>query len=382
MSEPKRRLHPETIAIHSAAKRPETGDVMPPIHLSTTFVRAPDGSYPSGFDYIRSGNPGREELETCLSELEIAEVAVATPSGMAATHAVFSALDPGDRVLVPLDTYYGTKNLLHTHFERWGLEVESIDMSSPTVIERALERRTRLIWLETPSNPCITITDLGHAIAAAQRHGTLVACDNTWATPVLQRPLELGADIVVHSTTKYIAGHSDAMGGAVLFRERSETAERVREAQTEAGLTPAPFDCWLIRRGLYTLACRMKTHCENAQRLAEFLETQDGVERVHFPGLASDPGHEVAKRQMSDFGGMLSFVVHGGRERAFDLVNSLSIARPATSLGGPETLIEHRASIEGEGTQAPEGLLRVSVGLEHPEDLTADFGEALAASTA
>lgn len=380
MSDSKRPLHPETLAIHGTTRRHETGDIMPPIHLSTTFERAEDGSYPGGYDYIRSGSPNRDELEDCLRQLEGGAVAVATPSGMAATHAVFSALDPGDRVLIPLDTYFGTKTLLGAHFERWGLTVESVDMSSPAAIESALAEPARLLWLETPSNPCINITDLHHAISAAHDRGALVVCDNTWATPVLQRPLELGADAVVHSTTKYMAGHSDTMGGAVIFREESEITERVREAQTEAGLTPSPFDCWLVRRGLYTLACRVRTHCENARRLAELLESQPGVERVHYPGLPSDPGHAAAAKQMADFGGMLSFVVEGGRERAFQVANRLTLARRATSLGGPETLIEHRASIEGAATQAPEGLLRVSVGLEHPVDLLEDFARALAAA--
>lgn len=377
MSEPKRQLRPETVAVHGTSRRYETGDIMPPIHLSTTFERAEDGTYPGGYDYIRSGSPNRDELEDCLRQLEGGTVAVATPSGMAATHAVFSALAPGDRVLIPLDTYFGTKTLLASHFERWGLIVESVDMSSPAEIERALTEPTRLLWLETPSNPCISITDLRHAVAAARDVGALVACDNTWATPVLQRPLALGADIVVHSTTKYMAGHSDTMGGAVIFREESEVAARVREAQTEAGMTPAPFDCWLVRRGLYTLACRMRSHCETAQHLADFLRRQDGVERVHYPGLPGDPGHAVAREQMSAFGGMLSFVVEGGRERAFAVANQLELARRATSLGGPETLIEHRASIEGPATQAPEGLLRVSVGLEHVDDLIEDFAQAL-----
>ena len=299
------------------------------------------------------------------------------PSGMSATHAVFSALSPGDRVFIPTDTYFGTTTLLKSHFERWGLEVATVDLTQPEEAAAGITSGTRLVWIETPSNPRIAMTSIGDTVKLAHSAGALTACDNTWATPILQRPFEFGVDIVVHSTTKYLAGHSDTMGGVVIFREASELTQRVRDQQTVAGIVPSPLDCWLVRRGLYTLSCRMRTHCENAQALAEHLSTNPKVERVHYPGLTSDPGHEVATSQMNGFGGMLSVILPGGRDRAFAVASRLKLIRRATSLGGPESLVEHRASIEGPETQAPEGLLRVSVGLEHIDDLCSDFDQAL-----
>ncbi len=350
---------------------------MPPIHLSTTFRRADDGTYPGGYEYVRDNNPNRQELEECLAALEGGATAIATPSGMAATHAVFSALEPGDRVVVPRDTYFGTSHLLQTHFTRWGLEVVTADLTDAEGLQDVIRPGTRLVWIETPSNPCIAVTDIVRVVEAARRAGALVACDNTWATPILQRPLELGADVVVHSTTKYMAGHSDTMGGAVVCAREDELSETLRSLQKDAGLVPAPLDCWLVRRGLFTLACRMRNHCDNALELAQALAAHAEVSHVHYPGLPSDPGHAAASRQMDAFGGMLSFIVDGGRARAFDVCARLRLVTAATSLGGPETLIEHRASIEGPATQAPEGLLRLSVGLEDPADLLTDLDQAL-----
>jgi cystathionine gamma-synthase len=368
----------ETLAVHAgAAPDPATGALRPPIHLSTTFERAEDGSFPSGFAYIRDANPNRQALETALAALEGGAAAITFASGMAATAAVLQALAPGDHVVAPLDAYYGTGKALREHFARWGLEASFVDMTDLGALRAALRPRTRLVWAETPSNPTIAVTDLRAVAEIARAHGALSACDNTWATPFLQRPLSLGLDLVMHSTTKYLSGHSDVMGGAVVVREDGALAQRLRATQSSLGAVPAPFDCWLTLRGLRTLPWRMRAHCDNATAVAAFLAGHPRVERVHYPGLARDPGHAVARAQMSAPGGMLSVVVAGGRAAAFDVAARLRVFTRATSLGGPESLIEHRASIEGPATRAPEGLLRLSIGLEHAGDLVADLRQAL-----
>ena len=368
----------ETLAVHAGgAPEPATGAVMPSIHLSTTFERAKDGSYPSGYDYIRGGNPNRRSLEAALAQLEGGASAIAFASGMAASHAVFQALAPGDHVIAPLDAYFGTAKLLRTQLERWGLEASFVEMSDAAAVQAALRPSTRLIWTETPSNPTMAVTDLRAIVAIAKSRRALTACDNTWATPFLQRPLELGIDLVMHSTTKYLSGHSDAMGGVVVAREDGEVAERLRALQSDGGAVPSPFDSWLVLRGIRTLPWRMRAHCSNAAAVAAFLAGHPRVERVHYPGLASDPGHAVASAQMAEPGGMLSFVVRGGRAEAFDVAARLQLFIRATSLGGPESLVEHRASIEGAATRAPEGLLRLAIGLEHPDDLVEDLRQAL-----
>jgi cystathionine gamma-synthase len=368
----------ETLAVHAAADPdPVSGAVAAPIQPSTTFLRAPDGSFPSGYAYVRDGNPNRRALEQALLQLEGGASAVAFASGMAATMAVFQTLAPGDHVVAPLDAYFGTAKLLREVFVPWGLQASFVDMTDVAAVEAALRPSTRLVWTETPSNPTISVTDLAAVAAVAHRGHALVACDNTWATPFLQRPLALGYDLVVHSTTKYLSGHSDVMGGAVVTREAGALAERLRALQVNGGAVPSPFDCWLVLRGIRTLPYRMRGHCANAAAVASFLATHARVERVHYPGLPGDPGHAIAARQMDAPGGMLSFVVAGGRAEAFALAAKLRLFTRATSLGGPESLIEHRASVEGPSTRAPEGLLRVSVGLEHPDDLVADLAQAL-----
>ncbi len=368
----------ETLAVHAGASvDPVTRAITPPIHLSTTFERAEDGAFPGGYIYTRSGNPTRLALEECLTALEGGAAAAAFASGSAATAAIFQAMEPGDEVIASEDAYYGTPLLLRDHFSRWGLGVNFVDMRDPGVIERAVTPRTRLIWIETPSNPRLHVTDIAACVAIAARCGAKTVVDNTWPTPVLQRPFTLGADLVMHSTTKYLSGHSDVLGGVVIARENDAFFARVREIQGGGGAVPAPFDCWLVLRGIRSLPYRMRGHVEGARRLAAFLAEQSGIERVYYPGLPSDPGHAVASRQMSDFGGMLSIGVRGGRAEAFGLAARLKLVTRATSLGGPETLIEHRASIEGTHSKAPENLLRISVGLEHPDDLIDDFRQAL-----
>lgn len=371
-------LRPETLAIHAGRRiDPTTGAIALPIHLSTTFERAPDGSYPHGYLYSRTENPNREALETCLATLEGGTAAAAFASGSAATLAVLQALRPGDHVLAPQDAYAGTTTLLKTVLVPWGLVVSFVDMTDVAAVERSLQPNTRLVWLETPSNPMLKVTDIVKVAELAHSAGALCVVDNTWATPMLQRPFQLGADIIVHSTTKYLGGHSDVLGGAAIARVDCEFFQRVRHIQKTGGGVAAPFDCWLVMRGIQTLPYRMRAHSENALKIAQWLNQHPQVEAVHYPGLAEHPGYAIAQRQMSQFGGMLSFQVKGGQAAAFKVAAAVQLFHRATSLGGVESLIEHRASIEGAGTLTPENLLRVSVGLEHPEDLIADLARAL-----
>ena len=354
--------------------------IAPPITLSTTFERGEDGSYPGGFDYSRAGNPNRQALEESLAALEGGAGAVAFPSGMAATFGIIFNLSRGDHVVAADDAYYGTGLLLREQFADAGIDTSFADMTDLDEVRSAMRPDTRLVWMETPSNPMIRVSDIEAISRIAREGGALAACDNTWATPLLQRPLDLGADIVMHSTTKYLAGHSDVTGGVAIVREQGETLDALRKVQTDGGLIPGPFDSWLTRRGIESLAPRMAMHCANALDIARFLDAHPGVVRVHYPGLESDPGHALASRQMRDFGGMLSFEVAGGRKEAFAVAAGVKIIARATSLGGTHSLIEHRASVEGAATRAPESLLRLSVGLEHPDDLKEDLARALAAA--
>jgi cystathionine gamma-synthase len=371
----------ETLAVHAGHQPdPGTGAVTPPIHLSTTFERAPDGSFPGGYIYTRDANPNRRALEQCLAELEGGAAAAAFASGMAAASAIFQALGPGDHVLVPDDSYYVTRKLLGEVYGRWRLEHTAVDMTDPAAVAAAIRPATKIIWVETPSNPLMRVTDIAAIVAVARKAGVRVVCDNTWASPVLTCPLGLGADLVMHSTTKYLGGHSDVLSGAVVARADDDLFQRIRTVQVAGGAVASPFDCWLLLRGIRSLPYRMRGHSEHAMAVARFLEAHAAVARVHYPGLASHPAHAVAARQMADFGGMLSLEVRGGRAGAMGMTGRLRLITRATSLGGPETLIEHRASVEGVHTRAPEGLLRMSVGLEHPDDLIADLAQALEAA--
>jgi cystathionine gamma-synthase len=371
----------ETLLVHAGREPdPATGAVAPPIHLSTNFAREADGTLPHGFLYARSENPTRRALELALAPLEGGAVGFAFASGMAATTAVFQSLETGDHVIAPNDAYYGTAKVLREVFGRWGLSSSFVDMTDPGAVERAITPRTRLVWIETPSNPALAVTDIVEVSRMAHAAGTLVVCDNTWATPLLQRPLDLGADVAMHATTKYLAGHGDVTGGALVLREDGELATRLRTVQTVGGAVPSPLDCWLVHRGMRTLAYRMRGHCDNAERVAEFLAGHPAVEIVHYPGLTGDPGHEVALRQMRRYGGMVAVRIRGGANPALAVVSRVRLFTRATSLGGPESLIEHRASSEGPGSTTPPGLLRMSVGLEHPDDLIEDLDQALGAA--
>ena len=367
----------ETLAVHAGHTiDPVTGAVSAPIHLSTTFERDIEGTYSRGFMYTRNNNPNREALERGVSMLEGGQTAAAFGSGTATAMALFQALAPGDHVLAHVDAYYGTSRLLREIFLRWGLEADFIDMSNLEEVKKALRPQTKLAWAETPSNPLLKIVDLAAVAELVHVTGALCVCDNTWA-PVLQRPFELGADLILHSTTKYFGGHCDVAGGIVVAKKDSEFFQLVRAIQYSGGAVPSPFDCWLILRGMRTLPWRMRAHSENGIKAAEFLAKHRKVEGVHYPGLRSHPGYEIARRQMSMFGGMLSFQVKDGRDAAMSVVAKTKIFTRATSLGGVESLIEHRASIEGAGTTSPEGLLRLSIGLENADDLIEDLDQAL-----
>ncbi|HEY3424328.1 MAG TPA: aminotransferase class V-fold PLP-dependent enzyme [Negativicutes bacterium] len=371
----------ETKAIHLGHEvDPQTGAIAAPLYLSTTFERDADGSYPRGHVYSRLSNPNRDALERCLCGLEGGEAAAAFASGLSAITNIFQALSPGDHVIASQDLYHGTTRILKDIFEPWGLKVSFVDTTDLSQVAAAVQNTTKIIYLETPSNPLLTIADISAVAAIAHKIGARCVCDNTWPTPILQRPLELGADIVVHSTTKYFGGHSDVLGGAVISKVKDAFFDKIRMLQQIGGAVPAPFDCWLVLRGIQTLGCRIKNHSENAFAIAKFLQQHSKIERVFYPGLPDHPGHEIALRQMSQFGGMLSFQIRGTKEQAFAFTGRLKIVRRATSLGGVESLIEHRASIEGPQSKTPDNLLRFSVGLENVADLLTDLDDALRAS--
>jgi len=370
----------ETRAVHAGRHiDPATGAVTAPIHLSTTYERGADGQYPRGFSYSREDNPNRHALEECLASLEGGKQALAFSSGLAVATAIVQGLEPGDHIVAPDDVYWGLRRVIGEVFGKWGLETSYVDMTNIDDFHAALRPNTRLVWVETPSNPLMKVTDLT-AIAALTRMAgphVVTVCDGTFGTPVLQQPLDCGIDMVCHSTTKYLSGHSDVIGGALITRHENYLFERARNAQRYGGSVPSPFDCWLTLRGIDTLPWRVRAQSANAMAVAQFLEQQPGVEKVHYPGLASHPGHKIAARQMSAFGGMLSFQVKGTQETAMAVVAAAKLFIRATSLGGAHSLIEHRASIEGPSSRTPQNLIRLSIGLEHSDDLITDLAQAL-----
>lgn len=313
-----------------------------------------------------------------MASLESGVTAVAFASGSAAASAVFHALKPGDHVLCAEDAYFGVLDILREIMLPWQLKVSFVNTTDLDATRAAMTRETRLIWTETPSNPLLGISDLTAIAEMAHRAGAMAVCDNTFATPILQNPLTLGMDLVVHSATKYIGGHSDVMGGIVIARESSELVERIRASQIKCGATPSPFDCWLLRRGVATLHLRVQAQCANAQGIAQHLHAHPAIEKVFYPGLDSHPGHVLAARQMRKFGGIVSFSVRAGEAAAIRAAARVRLLTRATSLGGVESLIEHRASFEGPGTRVPRNLLRISAGVEHLSDLIADLDQALA----
>jgi cystathionine gamma-synthase len=368
----------ETLAVHAGRRPDPSGAVSPPIHLGTTFERDPGGVPLGGHTYIRESNPGQSLLEDALAPIEGGEAALAFASGMAAGIAVFQALAHGAHVVLPDDAYYGFRVAAHEVFPAWGIRASFAPMQDVAAVRAAMRADTRLVMVETPSNPLMKVTDIAAVASVAAGAGAVTLVDSTFATPALTRPLSLGADIVLHSTTKYFGGHSDVQGGALIFREQSALHDKVAHLRHLLGAVASPFNSWLVLRGLRTLACRMAAHSANALAVAHALAGHPAVSAVHYPGLATHPGHDVARRQMSAFGGMLSFQVRGGREAALRAVSRVRLFVRATSLGAVESLIEHRASSEGPASTTPQDLLRVSVGLEHPADLIADLSDALA----
>ena len=371
-----------TLCVHAAHESdPATGALAAPIHLSTTFERNRDGSYPRGYSYSREGTPNRAALEACVAQLEGGAGAAAFASGLAANMSVLELLSAGDLLVASQEGYYGSLRQFRVFVERRGARLELVDAADAAAVEAALGQRgarPRLLWLETPANPLLSVIDLQALAALGHAAGALVVCDNTFATPVCQRPFDFGVDLIVHSATKYLGGHSDVLGGVVVVREPGTLLERLQEWQRMAGAALAPFDCWLLRRSVATLALRVRAQSAGALQVAQFLARHERIERVFYPGLPEHPGHTLALRQMrGGFGGMLSVCVVGGREAAMRVAARTRLFARATSLGAVESLIEHRASIEGAGTRAPENLLRLSVGIEEPEDLIADLARAL-----
>lgn len=374
-----------TRAIHvGQAPDPATGAVIVPIYQTSTYAQEAVGVH-KGYEYSRTGNPTRAALETCLASLESGRFGLAFASGMAAEDTLLHLLDAGDHVIVTDDAYGGTFRLFHRVLERVGLRFTFVDATRLENVESAFEERTRMVWLESPTNPLMKLIDIAGVSELAGGRGAIVVVDNTFASPYCQRPLELGAHVVHHSATKYLGGHSDVIGGALVTRE-PELYERLHFLQNAVGGVPGPFDSWLLLRGLKTLELRMRQHCANAERIARFLEEHPRVRRVYYPGLASHPQHELARRQMvGGFGGMLSFELDGDADEARRVVASTHLFTLAESLGGVESLVAHPASMT-HASMTPEarrragitdGVIRLSIGIEEPEDLIADLDEAL-----
>jgi cystathionine beta-lyase/cystathionine gamma-synthase len=376
----------ETRAIHEGQEPdPATGAVTVPIYQTSTYAQDAVGEH-KGYDYSRVANPTRTALQICLASLEGAEHGVAFGSGIAATTTVMHLVNPGDRIVSVNDVYGGVYRMFSQVYSPKGYDFEFVSAEEINAgLGDHLDERTRLVWLESPTNPLLNVIDIRAAAAAAHEVGAVVVVDNTFASPYLQQPLELGADIVLHSTTKYLSGHSDVVGGFVATNDPT-IAERLYFLQKSLGAIPGPFDCWLVLRGIKTLAVRMRQHCENARRIAAFLDSHQSVEQVLYPGLESHPGHEIAARQMRDFGGMISFLA-SSEEEAVELCARTAIWKLAESLGGVESLIEHPARMTHASTAdapfaAPRNLVRLSVGIESVDDLIADLEAALVRSAA
>jgi cystathionine gamma-synthase/cystathionine gamma-lyase len=374
----------ETRAIHAGQQPdPTTGAVIVPVYQTSTYQQDAVGRH-KGYEYSRTGNPTRKALEEVLASVEGGRFGLAFASGLAATDAVFHLLKPGDHVLVGDDVYGGTYRLLERVFTRWGLKVTYARAEDPTAFENAIQPDTKLIWVETPTNPLLKIVDLERLSQIAKQANALLAVDNTFASPYFQRPLGLGADIVVHSTTKYLAGHSDIIGGAVVTA-REDLYEDLKFHQNAAGAVPGPWDCWLVLRGIKTLALRMREHESNALYLAEYLEKHPGVERLHYPGRPSHAQHSAAKKQMSGFGGMISLELRGGFPAVEKFLSRLRIFLLAESLGGVESLVSYPPRMTHSSFSAEErasrgirdNLVRLSVGIEHRDDLRDDLAQAL-----
>jgi cystathionine gamma-synthase len=380
-----KHCQPETIAAQALGWIDEaTRAITPPIHVSSTYLRDPDNQYRSGRIYARADNPAFDQAEAVIARLEQGAAAALFASGMAAATAVFQALAPGDHVLAPRVMYWSLRNWLINFATQWGLQVELVEMSDPAAVQAAIRPgQTKLVWIETPANPLWTITDIAATAAMAHAAGARLAVDSTVATPVLTRPLEHGADLVMHAGTKYLNGHSDLIAGVLVSRADDEAWKRIKQVRAQLGGTLGSFEAWLLLRGMRTLYLRVQRASQSAQRIAAHFAAHPLIEAVLYPGLPSSPGHAVAARQMSGgFGGMLSIRVKGrspggGEAAAIATAAQVALWKRATSLGGTESLVEHRASVEGAGTPAPSDLLRLSVGIEDAGDLIADLEQAL-----
>jgi cystathionine gamma-synthase len=375
----------ETIAVHEGNEADRaSGAIVRPITLSVTFQREEgDGAYRREYFYSSKGNPNRNGLESVFAALEGGRVAVAFASGCSAIAAVLRTLKPGDHVVVPDDVFQGTIRLLREVLPKWGITYSTVDTTDIGAVQNALQPNTRMVWMETLSNPLLKVTDLSLISEVAHKQNAISVVDNTFVTPIFQRPLSDGVDLVVHATTKYIGGHGDVLGGIVLAAEPSRLIDEIRQIQVLEGAIPSPFDCWLVHRGIKTLAYRMRGHAENALKVARALECHPLIEAVHYPGLESHAQHFLAKRQLSGgFGGIVSVQVRGGRELARAVCANTKIFANATSFGEVESLIQHQASSPTHGTNTglAENLFRLSVGLEHPDDLIADLEQALQAA--
>ena len=371
----------DTRAIHVGQEPDEaTGAITVPIHLATTFVQAAPGQH-QGFEYARTSNPTRVALERCVAGLEGAAHGMAFASGMAAEDALIGMMRPGDHVILGTDAYGGTFRLIARVYGERGIEWSAVDMADQDALARAIRPETRQIWVETPTNPMLAVVDIAAVADVAHASGVDVVVDNTFATPYLQNPLELGADVVVHSTTKYLGGHSDVVGGFIAVN-RDDLAERLSFVQNAVGAVPSPFDCYLLLRGVKTLGVRMDRHCDNAQAVAEFLAGHPAVDRVLFPGLPDHPGFDIATQQMRGPGGMVSFIHGGGEAAAVAAVSATKVFRLAESLGAVESLIEQPStmthlSVADSPLAVDPGLVRLSVGIENADDLLADLDQAL-----
>ncbi|MGH3331369.1 MAG: cystathionine gamma-synthase [Nocardioidaceae bacterium] len=375
----------ETRAIHAGYEPdPMTGAVIPPIYATSTYKQDGVGGMRGGYEYSRTANPTRTALEECLAALEEGERGFAFASGLAAEDTLLRTLcRPGDHVVIPDDAYGGTYRLFAKVEEPWGLDYTPAQVANVDAVAAAIQPgRTKVVWVETPTNPILNIADISALASVAHEAGALLVVDNTFASPYLQQPLTLGADIVVHSTTKYCGGHSDVVGGALVVKDHG-IADRIAFNQNSIGAVAGPFDSWLVLRGLKTLGVRMDRHCDNAERVVEFLEADPAVSHVIYPGLEAHPGHEVASRQMKRYGGIVSFRLHGGEQKALDTCAKAKVFTLGESLGGVESLIEHpgrmtHASVAGTELEVPADLIRISVGIETAEDLIADLDQALA----
>jgi cystathionine gamma-synthase len=374
-------MRPESVAVHAGgAPDPGTGALSPPLHLATTFAHGPAGERVAGYEYQREGNPTQDRLEAALAAMEGGGAALAFASGMAAMHALLESMPNDGEVLIPDDCYTGLRALGTEFLPLRGITTRAVDFADLDAVRAAITPRTKLLWTETPSNPQVKVCDLAAIAQLCRERKLRLACDNTFATPALQNPLALGAHAVMHSTTKYLGGHSDMLGGALVFADKDDWHDAIAHRRHVTGAIAAPFNAWLVLRGCRSLHARMAWHCASARKVADFLATQPALSHVLYPGLPTHPQHAIAARQMRDFGGMMSIRVRGGRDAALRVASRLQLFTNATSLGGPESLVEHRASVEGAHPQSPPDLLRLSIGLEHADDLVDDLAQALASS--